>query len=349
MDDLLDRVVPPSGPSAQRMRARLDELTKPPGSLGRLEDVAVRLAAIVGDPPPRLRDRVVFVLAADHGVVRHGVSAYPAEVTGQMCRNIASGGAAVCALADCVGCSVIVADLGVRSDGPLGGGVLHLRVREGSGDIAREAAMSVEERDRAIQTGAGLVAARRPKPDVVCLGEMGIGNSTSAAALTALLTGSPPEEVVGPGTGVSGGSLEAKRHIVSSAVSRVGSSAFPAEMLRQVGGLEIAGLVGVTLEAVAQGMPVMVDGFISTAAALVAARMAPPVRDYLFAGHRSTEPGHDLLLGSLGLEPLLDLQLRLGEGTGAVLALPVLDAAGAVLRDMATFGGAGISSRSEGI
>lgn len=337
------RIAPPRGASPHRVRAHLDALTKPQGSLGRLESVAVRLAAIVGDPPPVLRHRVVFVLAGDHGVVRRGVSAYPSTVTAQMCRNIAGGGAAVCALAGSVGCQVVVADLGVRHGPPLGDGILHLRVRNGSGDLATEAAMTAEERDRALSAGAGLVASRAPAPDVVCLGEMGIGNSTAAAALTALLTGCAPDDAVGPGTGVSGAALEAKRHAVAEAVARVGYETGPDEALRQVGGLEMAGLVGVVLEAAARGLPVVVDGFISTAAALAAVRIAPEARHFLFAGHRSAEPGHGLLLAALELEPLLDLNLRLGEGTGAVLALPLLDAAGSVLREMATFSDAGVS------
>lgn len=337
------RIAPPAGVSPQRVRAHLDALNKPQGSLGRLEDVAVRLATIAGDPPPVLRHRVVFVLAGDHGVVRRGVSAYPSTVTAQMCRNIARGGAAVCALAGSVGCEVVVADLGVRHGTLLGDGVLHLRVRDGSGDLTTEEAMIAEERDRAVSAGAGLVASRRPAPDVVCLGEMGIGNSTAAAALTALLTGCAPNDAVGPGTGVSGKALEAKWRAVAEAVARVGHETEPEEALRQVGGLEMAGLVGVVLEAAARGLPVVVDGFISTAAALAAVRIAPGARHFLFAGHRSSEPGHRLLLGVLELEPLLDLNLRLGEGTGAVLALPLLDAAGSVLREMATFSDAGVS------
>jgi nicotinate-nucleotide--dimethylbenzimidazole phosphoribosyltransferase len=342
---LAARVRPPGGALPEAVRAHLDALTKPPGSLGRLEDVAVRLAAVTGDPPPPLVHRVAFVLAGDHGVAGRGVSAYPAEVTAQMCRNIAAGGAAVCALARAVGCEVVVADLGVRHAGALGQGVLHARVRGGSGDLASEPAMTSGEVDRAIAAGAGLVAAREPAPDVVCLGEMGIGNSTAAAALTVLLTGCDPAEATGPGTGVAGPALAAKRAVVKAACARVGDGTDPAETLRQVGGLEIAGLVGVALEAAARRVPVIVDGFIATAAALVAVRIAPDSHAYLFAGHRSREPGHVRLLEALGLDPLLDLGLRLGEGTGAVLALPILDAAGAVLREMATFGEAGVSER----
>ncbi len=346
IDRLVDRIARPTGPEAPAVRAHLDDLTKPPGSLGRLEEVSVRLARIVGDPPPRLARRTVFVLAADHGVTARGVSAYPAEVTAQMCWNLAGGGAAVCAFARAVDCEVVVADLGVKHDGPLGRGVLHRRVAQGSADLASGAALTAVRRDAAIAAGAALVEAH--PSDVVCLGEMGIGNSTAAAALTALLTPGPSDAVVGPGTGVEGAALEAKRAVVRAAVERVGPGRSAAAILAEVGGLEIAGLVGVTLAAAGRGVPVVVDGFISTAAALVAVGIAPQVRDYLFAGHRSTEPGHDRALAGLGLDPVLDLGFRLGEGTGAVLALPVLDAAGAILREMATFSGAGVSGPTAG-
>ncbi|MEM7415744.1 MAG: nicotinate-nucleotide--dimethylbenzimidazole phosphoribosyltransferase [Gemmatimonadota bacterium] len=344
--ELTRRIAPPSGAMPDAVQRHLDDLTKPPGSLGRLENIAVRLATIVGDPPAKLARRTVFVLAADHGVTARGVSAYPAEVTAQMCLNLAGGGAAVCAFARTVGCDVVVADLGVRYDGPLGGGVLHHRVAHGSADLVDGPALTAEERDAAVAAGAALVEA--VETDVVCLGEMGIGNSTSAAALTALLTDGPPEDVVGPGTGVEGNALEAKRAVVRTATERVGPGRPAEEVLAEVGGLEIAGLVGVILAATGKGLPVIVDGFISTAAALVAVGVEATVRDYLFAGHRSAEPGHDRALAHLGLHPVLDLNFRLGEGTGAVLALPVIDAAGAMLRDMATFSGAGVSGRTDG-
>jgi len=344
--ELVAQVRPPSGADPLDIQRRLDSLTKPLGSLGRLEEVALRLARISGLPPKVLEHRVVFVLAGDHGVTARGVSAYPSEVTVQMCRNIAAGGAAISVLARQARCDVVVADMGVAG-ARLGAGVLDVRVRAGTADLASEPAMLEEEAAEALLVGARLVALQRPRPDVVCLGEMGIGNSTAAAALTALLTGCNPGEAVGAGTGVTGSALIAKTAAVRAAVDRVGPGAAPLEALRQVGGLEIAGLVGVVLRAAAQGVPVILDGFIATAAAMVAVRLTPHAKDYLFASHRSVEPGHGVLLQALGLEPLLVLGLRLGEGTGAVLALPLLDGAVAILREMATFAGADVSGPRE--
>lgn len=232
LDDLVGRVGPPGGAPEERTRAHLDRLTKPPGSLGRLEELAVRLARIVGDPPHPLQNRTVFVLGGDHGVTGRGVSAYPAEVTAQMVDNIAAGGAAVCALARQARCQVVVADLGIASAGPAADGVVDLRVRAGTDDLTAGPAMTADDAVDAVLRGAFLVASADPSPDVVCLGEMGIGNSTSAAALTALLTGCDPDGAVGAGTGVSGRALDAKREAVRTAVGRVGAGAHPLEALR---------------------------------------------------------------------------------------------------------------------
>ena len=329
------------------VRERLDHLTKPPGSLGHLEDLALRLALIYGDPPPALRRRVVFVLAADHGVAQRGVSAYPAAVTAQMCRNFAAGGAAINAIARTVGAEVVAVDIGVDADLGDVSGVLHRKVRRGSRDLVSQAALTREEAAEAILVGAGLVAERADTVDLVAMGEMGIGNSTVASALTAALTGRAAAEVVGPGTGVAGDRLVHKCAIVECAVGRIAGEDDPFEVLRQVGGLELAGLAGVVLGAARAGRAVVADGFIATAAALAAARLCPAARDHLFASHRSAEPGHRVLLEALGLRPLLDLDLRLGEGTGAALCLPILDAAGAILREMATFASARVSGRTE--
>lgn len=328
------------------VRERLDHLTKPPGSLGHLEDIALRLALIYGDPPPSLRRRVVFVLAADHGVAERGVSAYPAAVTAQMCRNFAAGGAAINAIARSVGADVVAVDIGVNAElGDLEG-LLHRKVRRGSRDLASEAALTSEETAQAISIGAALVAERADTLDLVALGDMGIGNTTAASALTAALTGHAAAKVVGPGSGIGGERLTQKRAIVERAVRRAAASDDPFEILQQVGGLEIAGLAGVVLGAARAHTAVVSDGFIATAAALVAVRLCPTARDYLFASHRSTERGHQVLLDALGLRPPFDLDLRLGEGTGAALCLPVLEAAAAILREMATFASAGVSGRT---
>src|ERR1051325_3565552 len=325
------------------VRERLDHLTKPPGSLGHLEDLALRLALIYGDPPPALRRRVVFVRAPRHGVVNRAVSAYAAAVTRQMCRNFAAGGAAINAIARTVGAEVVVVDIGGGADlGDLPG-VLHRKGRRGSRDLASEAALTREEAARAILVGAGLVAERADTVDLVALGEMGIGNSTVASALTAALTGRAAAEVVGPGTGLAGDRLAHKRAIVECAVGRIAAEDDPFEILRQVGGHELAGAAGGVLGAAHARRGVVADGFIATAAALAATRLCPAARDYLFASHRSAEPGHRALLEALALRPLLGLELRLGEGTGAALCLPLLDAAGAILREMATFTSARVS------
>lgn len=342
---LAGAVSPPDACSRAEVEARIDRLTKPRGSLGRLEALAARLAVIRGDPPRAFTHPTVYVLAADHGVAARGVSAYPAAVTARMCRNFSRGGAAINALSGSVGCRLVAADFGV--DEGLDGidGLLDRKVARGTADLAAGPAMTEDEAVRAVLRGADLVETTRPAPDVIALGEMGIGNSTAAAAVTAALTGHPADKVVGSGTGVEGERLKQKRDAVRTAVARVAGDGPPApfRVLREVGGFEIAGLVGVALAGARAGVPVVSDGFIATSAAALAVRMAPPVRDHLFAGHRSPEPGHGVLLDDLGLEPVLDLELRLGEGTGAVLALPILDAAGAILREMATFEEAGIA------
>jgi nicotinate-nucleotide--dimethylbenzimidazole phosphoribosyltransferase len=301
---------------------------------------------IYGDPPPRFGRRTVFVFAADHGVAKQGVSAYPSEVTAQMCRNYISGGAAVCALARAASADVVTVDIGVDGDLADVNGLVHRKVRRGSRDLSVGPALTVAEVEQAIDIGAQVVRDCSPLPDVVGLGEMGIGNTTAAGAITAALTGAPAELVAGTGTGIDEAGVERKRRIIRQAVTRLNGSRDPVAVLCEVGGLEIAGLTGVVLESAAAGRAVVTDGFIATAAALLAVQVQPAVRDYLIASHRSTEPGHRVQLEALELTPLLDLGLRLGEGTGAVLAFPLLDAAAAILREMATFDSAGVSKRS---
>ncbi|MDZ7778468.1 MAG: nicotinate-nucleotide--dimethylbenzimidazole phosphoribosyltransferase [Gemmatimonadota bacterium] len=346
VEERVGSIAAPTAAGEREVRAHLDDLTKPPGSLGRLEDVACRLARILGDPPPDLHPRVVLVLAGDHGVTAQGVSAYPAEVTAQMCRNIADGGAAVSVFARVARADVVVADLGVRK--PVAyPGVCDQNVVRGTADLSVERALSDADVARAVQAGADLVRDRAPAARVVATGEMGIGNTTAAAAVTAALLGADPAEVVGAGTGVDREGVLRKCRVITKALQRVPADASPIRALSEVGGAELAGLVGVVLEATRRGKPVVLDGFIATAAALAAVRIAPDVQDYLFASHLSTEPGHALQLRALELDPLLDLRLRLGEGSGAALALPLLDAAAAMLREMRTFSAAGVSGREE--
>ena len=326
-------------------RERQRQLTKPPGSLGRLERLSVQLAGIAGSLTPALRRRAVVVMAADHGVVAERVSAYPSAVTAQMVQAFARGTAAINVLGRQVGARVVVVDVGVAADLDPDLPIVHRKVARGTANLAQGPAMAEADALAAIAVGLDVLeGAVAEGLDVVCLGEMGIGNSTAAAALVAVLTGSPAAEVTGRGTGIDDPTWRRKVAAIERglAVNR-DSTDVPLAALAAVGGLEIAGLVGVTLGAAAHRLPVVVDGFIATAAALVAVTLCPLARDYLVAAHRSTEPGHRAALEHLELEPLLALDLRLGEGTGAALALPVVEAAAALLAEMATFDEAGVA------
>ena len=324
-------------------RERQSRLTKPAGSLGRLEELSIRIAGMTGKLDPPLDDAVVFTLAADHGVADEGVSAYPADVTAQMVANFLRGGAAINVLARAAGARVVVADLGVKSDLAAAEGLVSRKIRRGTANITRGPAMSLDEARAAIEAGRALV--REHRPDIAITGDMGIGNTTASAAIVCALTGLDPDAVVGRGTGVDDSGLERKRHAVRAAqrVNALAIAIGPAETLAAVGGLEIAGLVGVILESARSRKPVIIDGFISGAAALVASRMALGATDFMIASHRSHELGHGAVLEQLGLKPLLDLDLRLGEGTGGALALSIVRASMRLLNEMATFEDAGVS------
>jgi nicotinate-nucleotide--dimethylbenzimidazole phosphoribosyltransferase len=344
--DRIEVVVPELDAAAsERARARQARLTKPPGSLGRLEELSVRLAGMTGRTDPPLAHRVVFTLAADHGVAAEGVSAYPSEVTAQIVANFLAGGAAINVLGRGLAARVVVADLGVDADLPPDERLRACKVRRGTASITQGPAMSRAEAARAVAWGRRLVREELESGlDVALTGDMGIGNTTAAAALVCAVTGAEPVDVVGRGTGVDDEGLARKRDAVARALQVSPVSALdPLGRLAALGGLEIAGLVGVVLEAVAHRRPVVVDGFVSGAAAMVAVELAPGASDYLIASHLSQELGHRIALDHLTLRPLLDLDLRLGEGTGAVLALPLLESAVRVLREMATFDEAGVS------
>ncbi len=344
----LPDVIPLPDPGAElEVRRRLDELTKPPGSLGRLEELAVRLAAITGICPPPLRDPVIFTLAGDHGVVAQGVSAYPQVVTAQMVENFLRGGAAVNVLARHAGARVVVADLGVAVSLPRHPDLRDCKVAPGTADMTRGPAMTPAQCTRAIEAGIALVEAERARgADLIGTGEMGIGNTTAASAIVAALTGASPESVTGPGTGIDAAGRRRKVEAIrlALAVNRP-DAADPLDTLAKLGGFEIAGLVGVILAGAAGRLPVVLDGFIAGAAALAAVRIRPEARAALLAAHRSAEPGHARVLEALDLEPYLDLGLRLGEGTGAALCIGLARAAVGVLSDMATFKSAGVSDR----
>lgn len=335
--------------SMEEARRRQDMLTKPPGSLGRLETLSVQLAGITGEPRPRMRHKVAIVMAADHGVVAEGVSAYPPEVTAQMVANFARGGAAINVLARAVGARLVVVDIGVKADVPVAAGVRSHKVARGTRNFLYEAAMRPEEALRALEVGIAIVKEeRRAGLDLLATGDMGIGNTTAASAITALLCGKTPAEVTGPGTGLPPAGVVQKARVIEKAIETLRPDPEdPADVLTKVGGLEIAGIAGLILGAAAHRIPVLLDGFISGAAALVAVGLAPKVRPYLIAAHRSAEPGHGTILAHLDLAPLLDLDLRLGEGTGAVLAMPIVEAAARILDEMATFDEAGVSNRPE--
>ncbi len=331
--------------AAEQARARQSQLTKPAGALGCLEDLSMRLAGMTGQACPTFTHKAVILMAADHGVALEGVSAYPRAVTAQMLANIANQGAAVNVLARQYGARVVAVDIGVAADTSTFPGVLQRKLAAGSANIYHGPAMSHALAEQAIQTGMRVLDEQAAQGlDLVALGEMGIGNTTAAAALGAALTGAPVSRMTGRGTGLDDTGLKNKIRIIEKALAINAPDPQDAlDALAKVGGLDIAGLVGVVIAAAACRIPVLVDGFISAAAALCAARLAPGAGAYLIAGHLSVERGHAILCEALGLEPLLDLKLRLGEGSGAVLAMPIIDGAVCILNEMATFAEAGVS------
>jgi nicotinate-nucleotide--dimethylbenzimidazole phosphoribosyltransferase len=342
------RVRPASQSWRREGERRLHRLTKPPGSLGRLEEVALQCCAIQETVDLTTVPRRIVVCAADHGVVAEGVSAYPKAVTAQMVSNFLRGGAAINGLAAVADADVWIVDVGV--DGPIPTSGRHARlvsrrVRNGTRNMLEEPAMTEAEVLAALQAGLDLATeAVADGVRLLGLGDMGIGNTTAASAVTAGVTERPPAVVTGRGTGVDEVTFARKVRTVERAIATHGCTpGVPLEVLGAVGGLEIAALCGVCLGAAAQRVAIVADGFVATSAALVAAALAPSLTDYLFAGHLSPEPGHAIQLEHLGLRPLLDLQMRLGEGTGAALAMPVIGAAARAFTSMATFESAGVS------
>ena len=356
--DLLERTTASlshSDPDVGAQAARLlDAKTKPPGSLGRLEELACRLAAIRGRMPDEPLRPAIVVAAADHGVAARGVSAYPIEVTAQMLANFAGGGAAICVLAREAGARLVVVDAGVIGDAAVDG--VRTEVVDGvrcTEDLTMGPAMSRSTATGMIERGIALAEGLAAEGvQILGLGEMGIANTTSASALTAALLPAEPSLVCGPGTGIDDAGLARKVDAVRRGLAANGlprPDADPVDVLSAVGGLEIAFLVGVTLGAAARRIPVLLDGFVSSVAALVACGFREAAAASLVAATRSPEPGHALVLERLGLEPLLDLGLRLGEGTGAALALPLVRSSIAILTDMATFDAAGVSGPAPGV
>lgn len=341
---LMDRIALPNEAAALAASAHLDQLTKPPGSLGKLESLAIRLAGITGTTKPEFNRKTVMVMAADHGVCEEGVSAFPAEVTQQMLYNMLSGGAAINVLARHAGADVKVVDVGVNAE------VTHpdlvdRKVRMGTSNMAKGPAMLRTEAEQAILAGAEAVAeAFEAGERLFVTGELGIGNTTASAAVVCALTGLEPEVIVGRGTGVDAAGLARKIAVVCRALDvnqPDGNDAL--DVLAKVGGLEIAALTGVILGAAAHRCPVVLDGFISSAAALAARALVPASAAYMLASHASDERGHAAVLRQLQLEPMLHLDMRLGEGTGGALSLHLIDAACRIMLEMSTFADAGVS------
>ncbi|MGE6228817.1 nicotinate-nucleotide--dimethylbenzimidazole phosphoribosyltransferase [Paenibacillus chitinolyticus] len=344
LQDVIGAIRPLRQEAKDAASVHLDNLTKPPGSLGKLEDMARQLAGITGEVMPDMSRKAIVVMAADHGVCEEGVSAFPQEVTRQMVMNFLQGGAAVNVLARHAGAEVVCVDIGVNADleHP---DLLSRKVRKGTANMAREAAMTREEALQAIRAGievADGLAGRGVR--VLATGEMGIGNTTASSALLSVLGGIAVEDAVGRGTGIDDARWLHKQEVVRRAIEVNKPDADDAlDVLAKVGGLEIAGLTGVILGAAKNACPVVIDGFISSAAALVASRLAPESQPYMIASHQSHEQGHARMLEAVGLGPMLHMDMRLGEGTGAALCFTLMDAAGKIMREMASFESAGVS------
>jgi nicotinate-nucleotide--dimethylbenzimidazole phosphoribosyltransferase len=345
--DVVARIQPVRDEFVQKAQARLDDLTKPVGSLGRLEEFARRLVAMTEDTMPALNKKVVFTFAGDHGIAAEGVSAYPKEVTPQMVMNFLNGGAAINVLARHGGAENVIIDIGVDFDFGDAPGLVNRKVMRGTRNMLKEPAMTREEAERCIAVGIELASDYAAKGySLFCTGDLGIGNTTPSAAIAAVLTGTPVADVTGRGTGLDDEGLKRKIATIEETIRlRKPDPTDPMDVLAKVGGTEIGGIAGLILAAAAHRVPVVVDGFISTAGALIAHTIEPATADYMFAGHNSVEVGHRAMLEKMGLRPILDLDLRLGEGTGAVLAAMIIEGGLKIYREMATFGEAGVSEK----
>jgi len=331
----------------KRAQERLDNLTKPKGSLGRLEEFAKRLVAITGVDMPFLDKRAIFTFAGDHGISKEGVSAFPKEVTRQMVFNFLRGGAGINVLARHAGADVIVIDVGVDYDFPDVEGLIKKKVVYGTRNMLHVPAMTKEEALRSIEVGIGLATEYKNKGySIFGTGEMGIGNTTPSSAIAAVLTKRAVSEVTGRGTGIGDDTLKRKISIIERVLEeRRPNPDDPLDLLSKVGGAEIGAIAGLCLGAAKERVPIVIDGFISTAGALIAYTLAPQTKDYMFSAHLSQEIGHRAMLEKIGLTPILDLDLRLGEGTGAALAMLIIEAGLKIYKEMATFGEAGVSNK----
>ncbi len=346
MEHLRSRISRVNSALSEEAQKRLDNLTKPQGSLGRLEEFARRIVAITGDKMPVLDKKVIFTFAGDHGIADEGVSAFPKEVTVQMVFNFLRGGAGINVLARHAGADVVVIDIGVDHDFGELPGLVSRKVMRGTANMCKGPAMSRQQAEQCIQVGIDLARQYAEKGyRIFGTGDMGIGNTTPSSAIASVLTGTPVRDVTGKGTGITDESLRRKITLIEGCiVKNKPDPKDPIDVLAKVGGAEIGGIAGLILGAASERIPVVVDGFISTAGAMIAYVLEPKTADYLFAGHSSVEIGQKAMLGKMGLVPILDLNLRLGEGTGAALAMMIIEAGTRIYREMATFGEAGVSN-----
>ncbi len=353
MSELLFRIIemirPLDREAMAKAQARQNLLTKPQGSLGRLEELSVQLAGIQGRSLPQIRHKAIITMASDHGVVAEGVSAYPQEVTSQMVYNFLSGGAAVNIISRQVGARIIVVDMGVATELGASPRLLSRKVALGTHNMTLGPAMTEAQAVTALETGITVMMSEVAQGlDIVGTGDMGIGNTTASSAICAIMMARPVAEVTGRGTGLADRQLKHKIGVINRALAvNWPDPARPLDVLAKVGGFEIGGLAGVMLAAATHRIPVVIDGFISGAAALIATSLAPGLKGFLIAAHVSAESGHKPLLNHLGLKPLLDLDMRLGEGTGAALGILLAETAARVLAEMATFTEAGVSERGD--
>ena len=347
LTEAIDCISPADSDAMARAEARQLNLTKPPGSLGRLEEVSIQLAGIFGTERPIIGGKAVIVAAGDHGVVAQGVTGYPQEVTAQMVLNFLAGGAAISVMCRQLGIRQVIVDAGVAADFPANTELRSLKIGRGTADISQGPAMSRDQAEQCLESGIALaVEVIESGVDLLATGDMGIGNTTASSAITAAVTGLSPEETTGEGTGRNAEELQHKIRVVRAALEVNKPDASDAVgLLAKIGGFEIGVLAGVVLGAAMMRRAVIVDGFISGAAALIANAVCPATRDFMLPSHVPAERGHRAALSGLGLEPLLDLGMRLGEGTGAALAMPIVEAAATTLSEMATFAEAGVSDR----
>lgn len=349
IEEIIQKITPVNFKLMERAQEKLDNLTKPQGSLGKLEDFARRIVGISGTLSPTIKRKVIFVMAGDHGVAEEEVSAYPQEVTFQMVYNFIRGGAGINVLAKHIGAEIVVVDMGVAKEFPLEEGIIRKKIACGTNNMAKGPAMSRNEAERAIIAGIEVFEdeLNRKGIDIVGLGEMGIANTTSSSAIVACLTKSKVEEVTDRGTGIDKDQLKNKIRVIKQAIEvNHPNPEDGLDVLSKVGGFEIGGLVGCILVAASQRVPIVIDGFISCASALIAIKLAPLSRNYIFASHNSVEKGHRIALEYIGKVPMFDLGMRLGEGTGAALGISFIEAGVKILNQMATFADAGVDNKS---